>query len=86
MSWLIMNIVIRSEPKRENPCSVTAASNFVDGKSLPSSPWSYKKLPFASWPAAILVRRHTDDANNCFLSRVRAVCDVTLKKGARYIN
>ena len=36
-------------------CSVAPASGFASGKSLPSSPWSFRKLPFASWPAEILV-------------------------------
>ena len=36
-------------------CSVAPASDFAWGKLLPSSPWSYRRLPFASWPAAILV-------------------------------
>ena len=46
-------IVISSE--REAIAEPYCSSGFALGKSLPSSPWSYKKLPFASWPAAILV-------------------------------
>ena len=60
-------------------CSVAPANDFAWGKSLPSNPWSCRKLPFASWPAAILVQRHTDDAITGYSPHVCAVCDVILK-------
>ena len=59
-------------------CSVAPASDFAWGKLLSSSPWSFRKLPFASWPAAILVQRHTDDAIIGYSPHVSAVCDVIL--------
>ena len=65
-------------------CSVAPASDFAWGKLVPSSPWSCRKLPFASWPAAILVSRHTDDAIIGYSPRLRAVCEVILKKRLNY--
>ena len=56
---------------------MTAASDFADAKSLPSSPWSCKKLPFDFLPAAILVR---DIPMTQILAHVRAVCDVNFEK------
>ena len=59
-------------------CSVVPTSDFAWGKLLPSSLWSCRKLPLASWPATILVQRHTDDAMIGYSPHVRAVCDVIL--------
>ena len=65
-------------------CSVAPASDFAWGRLLPSSPWSCRNLPFVSWPVAILVQRHTDDAIIGYSPHVRAVCDVILKTGPRF--